>query len=85
MFDNKILLNSVNNLRYVIIMNAIIYNFITQVASTSEDREVCVVNLVADKRETRTVYYLVRKPVVWWPSNNLEKYDNMTLRFILNT
>jgi len=44
-----------------------------------------VVNLVADKRETRTVYYLVRKPVVWWPSNNLEKYDNMTLRFILNT
>jgi hypothetical protein len=32
--------------------------------STSEGREMWVVNLIADKRETRTVHYLVRKPVV---------------------
>jgi len=37
-------------------------------ASPSEERELWVVNLVADKRETRTVYCLVRKPVVWWSS-----------------
>jgi hypothetical protein len=62
-FDNKIVLNSVNNLWFGIIRNSVIHNFNTYFASTSEDRKLRGVNLVFEKREKRNVCYLVRKPV----------------------